>query len=1213
VSHYHFVCLLTLAVANGAIVQNYGNLPLVFEPNRGQTSPQTRFLARAAGYDVFVTNEGAVLRVGSASVRMRLAGSRRTAKPEAVVPLTSYSNYILGNDPSRWLRAVPQFAKVHVAGILPGVDLTYYGDRRNLEYDLDVAPGADTRSLALKFDGAQGLSLDEEGNLLIHTASGDVTQHKPVASQGPKRVKADYALLQNNGVAIRLGAYDHNKALKIDPVLSYSTYLSGSYFDAAFGIAVDSSGYAYVTGTTGSVDFPVTSGTLKVPGDVFVTKLSRDGTALVYSTYIGGNNDDHGLGIAIDGSGNAYVTGYTQSTDFPVLPVGSSSYDGGGQDVIIFKLDATGTLAYSGYLGGGPLTSGNGIAVDANGNAYVVGVTSATIQTTAGSIRPTRPSRINYPYDYGWAFAIKVNSAGAVAYGTYLAGLSFGDTVANAVTVDASGNAYITGSTDQTDYPVTIGAFGRTFAGGFDSFVSKLDPTGSTLLFSTYLGGSDTDIATAVTIDSLGNTYVTGRTYSSDFPTTPGAYTTVLSSTSTAAGFVSKLNSSASALTFSTYLAGTTSPNGIVVDQNGNVTVAGSTTSGGFPATPGALRQNLEVVSGMPENSLGLQDGFIARLNPAGSSLTYATYFGSSSWDTIAGIAGDTAGAVYVAGATQSHVFPTTATALQVSSKKFLDDTFDQSAFVSKIDLASPTICNVVLSNNSVSLPGQGGPGSFNFTVANGCPWEIITDPFITINGAVHGVGSGTVNYTVANNQSIASGLTGAIVVTGGTLLAGTNVFTVVQAAGSCGDPAFDTGGVGFNFVGGSTNLAIALPSACVWNLVNTAPWLTITSGGTESGTGTLLLNAAPNSFGQRQGTITVAGQSLPVTQNAGSCTVTLTGAGAAFGPGGGSGGMSFITSGASCAWTAYSSAPWIQISSNGSSGQGNGTAPFTVLANPGSLPRTGQLSIGDKMYTVTQTPRIMNVGIFRSGFFWILDVDGNQLFNNPPDLAFAFGGNPGDIPITGDWNGDGRTKVGVYRPHSGLFVLDYDGDGQFTSADKVYNLGVGTDPTDIPVIGDWNGDGRSKIGIYRQGFEWLLDYNGDGAYQGPPVDRAYFFGGIPGDVPVVGDWTGTGTSKIGLVRLGFYWVLDANGNGTFDGTGAGQDLAFPFGGISGDVPVVGDWNGDGTSKVGVFRLGFFWVLDANGNRQFDGTGAGGDLAFAFGGIQGDKPVTGKW
>jgi hypothetical protein len=283
------------------------------------------------------------------------------------------------------------------------------------------------------------------------------------------------------------------------------------------------------------------------------------------------------------------------------------------------------------------------------------------------------------------------------------------------------------------------------------------------------------------------------------------------------------------------------------------------------------------------------------------------------------------------------------------------------------------------------------------------------------------------------------------------------------------------------------------------------------------------------------------------------------------------------------------------------------------VQANPGRTVRTGSVTVAGQTITLTQYGPSANAGIFRLGFFWLEDVDGNQMFNSPPDRAFAFGGNPGDVPITGDWNGDGHTKVGVYRPHSGLFVLDSNGDGVFDAGDAVYNLGVGTDPTDIPVVGDWNGDGRTKIGIFRQGFEWLLDYNGNGVYDGTPVDRAYFFGGISGDVPVTGDWTGSGTSKIGLVRLGFYWILDANGNGTFDGTGPGQDYAFPFGGISGDVPVVGDWNGTGTTKVGVFRLGFFWVLDANGNQQFDGTGPGGDLAFAFGGIQGDKPVTGKW
>jgi hypothetical protein len=238
--------------------------------------------------------------------------------------------------------------------------------------------------------------------------------------------------------------------------------------------------------------------------------------------------------------------------------------------------------------------------------------------------------------------------------------------------------------------------------------------------------------------------------------------------------------------------------------------------------------------------------------------------------------------------------------------------------------------------------------------------------------------------------------------------------------------------------------------------------------------------------------------------------------------------------------------------------------------------------------------------------------VDGNQQFNQPPDQAFAFGGIAGDIPITGDWNGDGRTKVGIYRPSNGLFILDSNGDEQFDAGDAVYNLGVGTQAGDLPVVGDWNGDGRTKVGLFRQGFFWILDYNGNGVFE-QGIDKTYAFGGQAGDVPVVGDWTGTGTSKIGLVRQGFFWILDANGNGTFDGTGAGQDFAFAFGGIAGDVPVVGDWNGDGTSKVGMFRQGFFWVLDANGNHQFDGTGPGQDLAFAFGGISGDVPVVGKW
>jgi hypothetical protein len=249
-------------------------------------------------------------------------------------------------------------------------------------------------------------------------------------------------------------------------------------------------------------------------------------------------------------------------------------------------------------------------------------------------------------------------------------------------------------------------------------------------------------------------------------------------------------------------------------------------------------------------------------------------------------------------------------------------------------------------------------------------------------------------------------------------------------------------------------------------------------------------------------------------------------------------------------------------------------------------------------------------VGVFRGGFFWLLDVNGDGKFQEPPDRAFGFGGIAGDIPITGDWNGSGRTKAGIYRSSNGLFVLDYDGDGRFTNQDRSFSLNIGIQAGDVPVAGDWNGDGRAKVGLYRQG-RWLLDYNGDGAFEAG-IDKSYEFGGAPGDVPVVGDWDGSGVDKIGLVRNGIYWVLDANGNGKFDGLGSGRDVAFPFRGLPGDVPVTGDWNGDGRAKPGLFRLGK-WILDFNGSYRYHELAPGGELTVWFGGAAGDRPVVGSW
>ncbi|HME10715.1 MAG TPA: BACON domain-containing protein [Bryobacteraceae bacterium] len=325
----------------------------------------------------------------------------------------------------------------------------------------------------------------------------------------------------------------------------------------------------------------------------------------------------------------------------------------------------------------------------------------------------------------------------------------------------------------------------------------------------------------------------------------------------------------------------------------------------------------------------------------------------------------------------------------------------------------------------------------------------------------------------------------------------------------------------------------------------------------------------------------------------------------------GGTGQVS-VTATSGCPWSAASNAAWITVTS-GSSGTGSGTVGYSIMANSGSAGRTGTLTIAGQTFTVTQAgaspvSAISRVGIFRQGFLWILDANGNEQMDIPPDLVYAFGGIPGDIPITGDWNGDGHTKIGIYRPSNGLFILDTNGDGVLDAGDSVFNLHIGKSPGDIPVTGDWNGDGRTKVGYFRQGFLWILDTNGDGLFE-QGSDQVFAFGGVAGDVPVVGDWTGTGASKIGVVRQGFLWVLDANGNGTFDGTGPGEDLVFPFGGIPGDVPLTGDWNGNGITEVGIFRQGFLWVLDANGDRQMDA----GDYVFGYGGLPGDKPVVGKW
>jgi hypothetical protein len=412
---------------------------------------------------------------------------------------------------------------VKYASVYPGIDVNYHGNQRLLEYDFVVAPGADPQAIDIRFQGAKKLSVNGEGHLVISVGDSEVIEHAPVVYQetgGQRQIVAGRYVLRGKGrVGFSVGAYDRSQPLVIDPTLEYSALLSGSAGASILGIAVDTSGSAYVTGYTNSSDFPTTPGAFQTTiGGAFVTKLNVAGSALLYSTYLGGDNAV-GLSIAVDASGDTYITGCAYR-NFPTTPGAfQTTYRAFNGNAFVTKLNAAGSaLLYSTYLGGSSAACGVGIAIDASGDAYIAGDTyDLDFPTTAGAFQITPVGRPN-------AFVSKLNSAGsALVYSTFLGGN--GSESGVAIAVDASGNAYVTGSTWSTNFSVTPDAF-QTTSRAPDVFVSKLNAAGSALLYSTYFGGSGPDMSNAIAIDSSGSAYVIGWAGSSDFPTPPGSFQT---------------------------------------------------------------------------------------------------------------------------------------------------------------------------------------------------------------------------------------------------------------------------------------------------------------------------------------------------------------------------------------------------------------------------------------------------------------------------------------------------------------------------------------------------------------------------------------------------------------------------------------------------------------------------------------------------------------
>lgn len=585
--------LFLLPVLCSAAVRTYGNLPLNFEPNRGQADPQVRFLARGQGLMVLLTDHEAILSPnGSTAVRMRLLGSGQPAQTAAIDRLPGLANYLYGNDPRQWHTNIPMFAKVRYRRVYPGVDLIYYGNQGRLEYDFVVAPGADPGLIRLGFTGTRRLETDDHGDLVIHTSTGTLRFHRPLIYQeaNGKRlpIEGHYALSSENRVGFSIARYDRSRPLVIDPTLVYSGMLTSSTGRA---IAVDSAGNAYVTGNASAPAFPIVGGLAgtrpfnAAGNEVFVAKLNPAGDTILYSTCFGGSGADQGNGVAVDSSGNVYVTGVTGSSDFPAVNAARGTY-GGSNDAFVAKLNPQGTaLLFSTYLGGSAFDAGNGIALDkAGANVYVTGVA----QSTNFPVQAAYQSANKGGRD---GFVTKLSSSGALVYSTYLGGKY--DESAIAIAVDSTGAAYITGNTSSTDYPHPTGDNKPNPATSPSGFVTKLSADGASLVYSGYLGGTCQDWPYGIAVDLGGSAYVAGATCSWDFPITDSA--AQRSKGPAIAGFVSRISADAKSLVYSTFITGTKQvwAYAIAVDSAGNAYVTGYTTAGDFP-TANALQESRE-------------------------------------------------------------------------------------------------------------------------------------------------------------------------------------------------------------------------------------------------------------------------------------------------------------------------------------------------------------------------------------------------------------------------------------------------------------------------------------------------------------------------------------------------------------------------------------------------------------------------------------------
>ncbi len=970
------------------LAEQFGKLPLRFEQNLGQTDKSVRFLARNPRYTMFLTDNGAVFTLRKVednnvikrqAMSMRVVGANASPKIEGSDLVETKSNYMIG-DRENWQSNVNNYARVIYREMYPGIDMVYYGNQRELEYDFIVAPQVDPQIIKLAFNGVRRVSLDEKGNLRLKLKEGEIVQGAPYIYQDVngerKQIPGRFVINgsgRNTTVGFQIEAYDRSLPLVIDPKLLFSTYVGGNVEfidivegigDFAAGVAVDATGNIYIAGNTDSTDFPATSGAWQEElelrgddacliagplkcGDAFVLKMNSSGTSITYATYLGGHNSDEARAIAVDSQNRAYITGGTDpfnAANFcinPYLwPTTFNPYQNkpcygarADSDAFFTVLNSTGSdLVYSTYYGGGDEDIGNSIAIDAAGNAYISGQTNSNNLPDKNAFQDERNS-IGEGND---AFVAKFNPAetgnDSFLYGSYLGGV--GEDIASGVATDNVGNAYVVGRTASSDLATRspsgqqLQPLQRFFNGGpEDGFIAKVDVTNASgansLVYLTYYGGIGRDVINGIAVEPVTQrAHIIGRTDSATgFPLLNQFDANVVLNEA----FVAKLNADGTAQFYSSFLGGSSQDEGraIALDALNNVYVTGETLSTNFPATNGFQTTRA--------SSDG--DAFVTKISAVVAvsqpKILYSSFLGGAGGggagkDVGNGIAVDKKGNVIIAGKTASATFPTTTGVIKTSAPGVSQ--FNLDAFVAKVE------------------------STFADTI---------------------GVYNPAVNQFRLRNSNTAGG--------------------VDQTA----------------------------------------------------------------NFGQ-----------------------------------------------------------------------------------PGDIPVVGDWN-GDG---------IKDPGVFRpsTGQFIIKKLTITLPFGVTPILTITFGQN-GDLPVAGDWNNDGVESVGVFRPSAGQFFL---------TDDNVANPNVDHSPIfgvagDLPVAGDFNSDGRDTVGVFRPSAATFFLTNQD--VLNPTIDITSVFG-VAEDLPVTADYDGDGKDTIGVWRPSVATFFLSNNN-------TAVDLTIAFG-QNGDFPVMGDWDG---------------------------------------------------